>query len=117
MTANDRRMTIKYHGGETIHLKIGNRDLSPQLRSADLYFRAGQTPEVVLRPIVEEVVVDLEGPTLTIAPDTAMILAHAGWASPEEVASLEAAITDLRGQVADLTEANQGLHDELQSAL
>jgi hypothetical protein len=117
MAASDRKVIVKYNGGDAISMKLGNRDLSPMLRSADIYFRAGQTPEVILRPVVTEWLTDLEGPTLTIAPDVGIILEAAGWGSPETMATLEEALAEARSRVEDLELANRGLHDELEDAL
>jgi hypothetical protein len=137
-------LAVRYNGGSTIQVKLGSRDLTPVLRSADIYFRAGQAPEVVLRPIVTEWVTELDGPTLTIAPDVALILEHAGWGSPERIkkleedrfntakahgqdvdalqdaqkqlASMEEDLVQAHGQLEDLKLANQVLHDELESS-
>lgn len=114
MTIPKDHLEIRHRGGEDVQIKLGNRNLTPALRSVDIYFRADQTPEVVLRPVVTEWGTTLEGPQVTIAPDVGLILEHAGWKSPEAVASMEEDLANAHGQLEDLKLANQVLHDELE---
>lgn len=125
MAASDH-LEVRDRGNGDIQFKLGNRDLTPALRSVDIYFRADQTPEVVLRPVVTEWGTTLEGPRVTISADVALILEHAGWVSPErakelqeaqeKLASMEEDLANTHGQLEDLKLANQTLHDELEAA-
>jgi hypothetical protein len=115
MTSNPPdRLEVRHRGGDDVSIKLGNRNLTPALRSVDVYFRAGQAPEVVLRPVVTEWGTDLEGPKVTISADVGLILEHAGWKSPTAVASMEEDLANAHGQLEDLKLANQVLHDELE---
>lgn len=145
MAAPDH-LEVRDRGNGDIQIKLGNRDLTPALRSVDIYFRADQTPEVVLRPVVTEWGTTLEGPRVTISADVALILEHVGWVSPEkaktltdndavvmleqernhyrdqaqkaekQLAAMEEDLANTAGKVADLELANQVLHDELEEA-
>jgi hypothetical protein len=145
MAASDH-LEVRDRGNGDIQFKLGNRDLTPALRSVDIYFRADQTPEVVLRPVVTEWGTTLEGPRVTISADVALILEHVGWVSPEkaktmtdndavvmleqerdhyrdqvqkaekQLAAMEEDLANTAGKVADLELANQVLHDELEAA-
>jgi hypothetical protein len=117
MAASDH-LEVRDRGNGDIQFKLGNRDLTPALRSVDIYFRADQTPEVVLRPVVTEWGTTLEGPRVTISADVALILEHAGWVSPERartmtdndaVVMLEQERDHYRDQAKELQEAQEKL--------
>ncbi|MEV0151554.1 MULTISPECIES: hypothetical protein [unclassified Nonomuraea] len=144
MTIPKDHLEIRHRGGSDVQIKLGSRNLTPALRSVDIYFRADQTPEVVLRPVVTEWGTALDGAKLTISADVALILEAAGWASPERVkaleedrwntakahgqdvealeearkqlATMEEDLANTHGKLADLELANQTLHDELEES-
>jgi hypothetical protein len=128
-------------GTENTKIKLGDRDLTRHLRSVDIHLRAGELPEVIIRPQVPEAALLLEGssedglwPEITLAPDVAWTLRALGWLGPEDLedlrakadqmsqelgkaqvtmAKMEEEVDRLRSRNEDLELANKALAEEI----
>jgi hypothetical protein len=118
-------------------MTMGGLDIAMITREVDIYLRAGQIPQVVVRPILERLEAVLEGASIVVSPEVAGMLEDMGWIPPEEagpmkdaleasrvhhvqcdkrISNMEEDLAQAHGKLADLTLANQGLHDELEEA-
>lgn len=115
-------------------MTMGGLDIAMITREVDIYLRAGQIPQVVVRPIMERLEAVLEGASIVVSPEVAGMLEEMGWVPPEvagpmkdaletsrahhtqcgkRIASMEEDLAQAHGKLADLELANQGLQDEL----
>jgi hypothetical protein len=116
----DQTFTAHMRGDKAAEITLGGVDLlrSTSIRGVDLYLRANHAPEVVIRPVVDKIHVDIEGgdgkePRYVLAPDIGVILTELGWASPETVEAAAEMDTKLNAHVATLQEDLDNAHAEL----
>lgn len=115
-------------------MTLGGLEIGLITKEVDIYLRAGQIPEVVVRPHLDRLQAVLKDARVVISPEVAAMLEEMGWLPPEEAgplkdavdqyrahhiqcehkaARLEADLEDSQGRVRDLEEAIQGLRGEL----
>lgn len=128
-----RTFCASLRGAGASQMTLGGIDLlrSGLIKGVDIYLEAGQSPQVVIRPIVDQMMLDLtagdldgKAPRYKVAPDVAFLLEELGWVSPETVetsqyamANLKRELQEARERVTTLEKATQDLEGELDRAV
>lgn len=91
--------------GVQADLTMGGLDITMITKEVDIYLRAGQIPKVVVRPNLERLEADLDGASIVIAPEVAVMLEDMGWIPPETAGPLKDALSAARFQHAGCADA------------
>lgn len=107
-------------GTENTKVKLGDRVLTNHLRSVDIHLRAGELPEVIIRPVVPEAALILEGssddglwPKVTLAPDVAWTMKALGWLGPEDLEDLRSKADEMARELEEVQAERARLVQEL----
>ncbi|MFI7042655.1 hypothetical protein ACIBI0_38760 [Microbispora rosea] len=106
-------------------MTLGGIDLlrSGLIKGVDIYLEAGQSPQVVIRPILDQVLLDLtagdldgKAPRYKVAPDVAFLLEEMGWMAPEAAEVAQYAVANLKRELAEAQERVKAQEAELETA-
>ncbi|HEU4753648.1 MAG TPA: hypothetical protein VFU47_11120 [Armatimonadota bacterium] len=108
-------------------MTLGGIDLlrSGLIKGVDIYLEAGQSPQVVIRPVLlDQVTVDLtagdldgKAPRCVVAPDVAYLLEELGWVSPDSAEVVHHTLATRDRERDELKTQLAGLQSQHQVAL
>lgn len=109
MAQTGKRLEVRFMGigSPDTRVKLGDRVLTEDLRSVDIHLRAGELPEVILRPVIPEAALLLDGsdglwPKVSLAVDVEYTLHQLGWLGPGDLEEIRQQNDEL---TVDLNEA------------
>lgn len=124
-----RTFSAALRGAGASQMTLGGIDLlrSGLIKGVDIYLEAGQSPQVVIRPILDQVLLDLtagdldgKAPRYKVAPDVAFLLEEMGWMPPEATETAQYATAtrnrerdELKAQLASIQSQHQVALDRI----